>query len=238
MSDNADAATFFGLGVGPGDPELITLKARNILRSVPVIAYPAPLCGSMARTIAAPHLPGGQTEIAIRTPIALGRFPDAAVYDRHAGKIAGHLDAGRDVAMLCAGDPFLYGSFLYVFTRLAQTYRVKVVPGVSSLGASAAVAGVPLAFRNQVLAVVPAPLATEALERYAREPHALAIMKVGRHLEKVRRVLSRVGREETALYVEHASMADERVLPLNRVDKGPAPYFSMILVPGADGAPR
>ena len=148
--------TLYGVGVGPGDPELITLKAHRILQSVPVIAWPAPLEGdSMARTIAAPHLPGGQTEIPIRMPLVSERFPAQAVYDRAAEDIRGHLADGRDVAVLCEGDPFVYGSFMYIFARLAKHFAVRVVPGVSSLTAGAAAMGMAIASRNDVLLVLP-----------------------------------------------------------------------------------
>jgi precorrin-2/cobalt-factor-2 C20-methyltransferase len=224
-------ATLYGLGVGPGDPELITVKALNLLKAVPVIAYPAPDTGdSLARAIAAPHLPGGQVEIAIRTPMVAERFPAQDVYDRYAGDIAGHLEAGRDVALICEGDPFLYGSFMYVYQRLAATHRVVVVPGVSSVGACAAVAGLPLASRNQVLSIVPAPLDEDDLERRLAAADAAAVMKVGRHLGKVRRVLARLGRADDAWYVERATMEAERILPLVDLEADRAPYFSMILV--------
>jgi precorrin-2/cobalt-factor-2 C20-methyltransferase len=223
--------TLYGLGVGPGDPELITIKALNILKGAPVIAYPAPDTGdSLARSIAAPNLPGGQVEIAIKMPMVVERFPAQDVYDRYAGEIADHLEAGRDVALICEGDPFLYGSFMYMYQRLAPTHDVVVVPGVSSVGACAAVAGIPLVSRNQVLSVVPAPIEEEELERRLAATDAAAIMKVGRHLDKVRRVLDRLGRADDAWYVERATMESERVLPLKEFDADKAPYFSMILV--------
>ena len=138
------SGTLYGLGVGPGDPELITLKALRIIEAAPVIAYPAPDKGdSLARAIAEPHIPDGKTEIAVRTPMVPGAFPAHDVYDHYAGEIGDHLSAGRDVAVLCEGDPFLYGSFMYLFARLAGEHETKVVPGVSSLGACAAAAGVP-----------------------------------------------------------------------------------------------
>jgi precorrin-2 C(20)-methyltransferase len=224
-------ATLYGLGVGPGDPDLITIKALNILKSAPVIAYPAPDDGdSLARAIAAPHLPGDQIEIAIRTPMVVARFPAQDVYDRYSGEIAGHLEAGQDVALICEGDPFLYGSFMYIYQRLAPTHRVVVVPGVSSVGACAAAAGLPLVSRNQVLSVIPAPLDEDELERRLAITDAAAVMKVGRHLDKVRRVLDRLGRADDAWYVERATMEAERVLPLADLDGDRAPYFSMILV--------
>ena len=233
---NKMGGTLYGLGIGPGDPELITLKALRILKSVAVVAYPAPETGdSLARSIAAPHLSGGQTEIGIRTPMTPGNFPADDVYDRYAAEIAAHLKQKRDVAVLCEGDPFLYGSFMYIFARLAGDHDVEVVPGVSSLGAVAACAGRPLVSRNQVLSIVPAPLDEDDLFQRLAGTDAAAIMKVGRHLEKVKRVLARLGWEAGAQYVEHASMADEKVAPLTEVNDGSAPYFSMILVRRPEG---
>ena len=152
------SGTLYGLGIGPGDPELITLKALRLLQSVPVIAYPAPETGeSLARRIVAPHIPEGRTEIAIRMPLVVERFPAQEVYDAAAAELRAHLRAGRDAAVLCEGDPFFYGSFMYLFGRMAEEFPVEVVPGVSSLTACAAVLGAPLAARNDVLTVVPAP---------------------------------------------------------------------------------
>ncbi len=223
--------TLYGLGVGPGDPELLTLKALRILREVPVIAYPAPEKGdSMTRAIAAAHLPGGQAEIALRMPMIAGDAPADAHYDRYVSEIVAHLEAGRDVAVLCEGDPLFYGSFMYVLIRLEGGHPVEVVPGVSSLTACAAAAAMPLVSRNETLAVLPAPLPEEELEARLVSVHAAAIMKVGRHLPKVRRVLSRLGLDDDARYVERASLDGEKVLPLNEVDDGRAPYFSTIIV--------
>ena len=224
-------ATLYGLGVGPGDPELITVKALRLLTAAPVIAYPAPETGdSLARAIVAPHLSGGQSEVAIRMPIVAERFPAQEVYDRAAEELGGHLDAGRDVAVLCEGDPFFYGSFMYLFGRMAERYPVQVVPGVSSLTACSAVLGAPLAARNDVLTVVPAPLAEAALSERLANCEAAAVIKVGRHLAKVRRVLTALGLADRARYVEHATMTSQRILPLETVAESDAPYFSMILV--------
>ena len=228
----------YGLGVGPGDPELLTLKAHRILQTVPVIAYPAPDdAASLVRAIADPHIPPGRTEIVIRTPMVPGRFPAHDVYDHYAKEIGGHLDAGHDVAVLCEGDPLFYGSFMYLFERLAGSYPTEVVPGVSSLTACAAVAGLPLASRNQCLIVVPAPLDEAALAARIDAAEAAAIIKVGRHLEKVRRVLARLGRATNARYVARATMADAVISPLADVAADTAPYFSMVLVPPRESAP-
>ena len=226
------SGTLYGLGIGPGDPELITLKALKCLQRVPVIAYPAPQEGdSLARSIVAPHLNGGQTEIAIRMPMVAARFPAQEVYDRAAEEIGGALETGRDVAVLCEGDPFFYGSFMYLFGRMAERYPVEVIPGVSSLTACAAVLGAPLVARNDVLTVVPATLPPEEIkQRLAEGGEAAAIVKVGRNLEKVRGVLAELGLADEARYVERATMASQKILPLAAVGAEAAPYFSMILV--------
>jgi len=221
----------YGLGVGPGDPELITVKALRLLRAAPVIAYPGPETGdSLARAIVADLLSGAQSEIAIRMPMVAERFPAQEIYGRAAEEIGGHLTAGRDVAVLCEGDPFFYGSFMYLFARLAEQFPVEVVPGVSSLTACAAVLGAPLASRNDVLNIIPAPLDAAALAVRLGAGDAAAIIKIGRHFEKVYKVLGDLGLLAQASYVERATMDTQRILPLDSVDPGDVPYFSMILV--------
>jgi precorrin-2/cobalt-factor-2 C20-methyltransferase len=227
------SATVYGLGVGPGDPELLTLKALRILRASPVIAYPAPDVGdSFARQIVAPHLPGsGQQEIAIRMPLGDGQFPKAEIYDRAADAILRHTGAGRDVAVLCEGDPFFYGSFLYLYERLVDRCPVQVVPGVSSLMACAGAAGLPLARRNETLTVVPAPLPDEALRTHFARAEALAIIKVGRHLSRIRGLLAACARLEGSSLIERATLATQRIVALRDLRDDAAPYFSMVLVP-------
>ena len=225
------AGTLYGVGVGPGDPELITLKALRVLKSVPVVAWPAPLAGeSLARTIAAPHMRDGQVEIPIRMPIEAGVFPSGEVYDEAAQEIAHHLEAERDVAAICEGDPFFYGSFMYLFGRLADRFPIEVIPGITSLTAAAAVLGRPLAARNDTLAVVPAPLEEDALERRIADCDACVIIKVGRHLSKLRRVIDRLGLLNNAHYVEYATMDHQRTSPLSDIMIDSAPYFSIVLI--------
>ncbi len=224
------SGTLYGIGIGPGDPELITLKAHAILRRVPVIAYPAPEQGeSLARRIVAAHLPGGQREIVIRMPLDAARFPAREVYDEAAHEIRTTLDRGDDVAALCEGDPFLYGSFAYLFARLAATHKVIVVPGVSSLTAAAAAAGQPLALQRDVLTVIPAPLPDDEIRRRLIATDSAALMKLGRHVGRVRNLLGELGLSQRAHYIEHATMTSEKILPLAEAPD-PAPYFSLILV--------
>lgn len=220
-----------GLGIGPGDPELITLKALRLLQAADVVAYPAPETGdSLARKIVAPHLKGGQAELAIRMPLTVARFPAQAVYEQAAEELAAHLQAGRDVAVLCEGDPFLYGSFMYLFGRLAERFAVEVVPGVSSLTACAAALRHPLAARNDVLTVIPAPLDDETIAQKLLHTDAAAILKLGRHGPRIVALLHQLGLANRAHYIERATMAEQRILPLDAVDPQAIPYFAMILV--------
>lgn len=221
----------YGLGLGPGDPELLTLKALRLLQASPVVAYPAPDDGSsFARSIVAEFLDEKQIEIPIIIPMRVERFPAKSVYDAAAKEIATHLDAGRDVAVLCEGDPFFYGSFMYLFERLAGNYEIEIVPGVSSLMASAAALGRPLAARNDVLTVVPAPLDDDAIAAKLASSDAIAFIKLGRHFERVRNLIEEAGLTASAGYLERVTLGNQKVMPLGDVDSDRAPYFSIILI--------
>ncbi len=221
----------YGLGLGPGDSELVTMKVVRLINSVPVVAYPRTQHGdSFVREIAAPYVPKTAIELALDTPMAIDAAIAQAKYDEHAEIIAAHLDAGRDVALLCEGDPFVFGSFMYLYDRLADRYEVEVVPGVSSITACAAAAGLPLAGREDILTILPATLPEETLERELAQTSAAVIMKVGRHLDKVRRVIDRLGATGGATYVERALNPGQKVVPLARLTAAEAPYFSVILV--------
>lgn len=221
-----------GLGVGPGDPELMTLKALRLLRAAPVVAYPAPQEGeSLARRIVAAFLSPGQREIAIPVPMVPDREAARIAYREAVPMLAAELEAGRDVAVLCLGDPFLYGSFMYLFALLAERWKVEIVPGIASVTACAAASRMPLAGGNDALAILPAPMAEAELERRIRACDAAAIIKLGRHFAKVRNLLERLGLVAHARYVERATMPEERVLPLAEIEATAiAPYFAMILL--------
>ncbi len=222
--------TLYGLGVGPGDPELLTLKAQRILTAAPVVAYPAPDDGvSFARSIVSAHLREEQVEVPIVVPMRVARFPAKEVYDQAAGTIRGHLDSGRDVAVLCEGDPFFYGSFMYLYERLAADYRCEIVPGVSSLMAGASALGRPLAARNDVLTVLPGPSSDTVIRDALNTAHALAIIKVGRHLPRLRTLIDEAGLTDQAAYLERIGLPEQRIMPLASADET-APYFSLILI--------
>ncbi|UWQ22313.1 precorrin-2 C(20)-methyltransferase [Jannaschia sp. W003] len=225
--------TLHGVGLGPGAPDLLTLRAARVIERAEVVAYPSLAGGdSLARVIAAALIPKNAQEIRIDVPMTRAREPAQQAYDVGAEAIAAALDAGLDVVCLCEGDPLFYGSFMYLHARLAPRYRVEVVPGVTSLTACAAAAAQPLAARNDTLVVLPGPLPDDALRAHLRAADTVAILKVGRHLPRLRALVASEGLQGT--YVERATTGAERVLPLADAPDE-APYFSTILVAkGAD----
>ncbi|CAM2146529.1 precorrin-2 C(20)-methyltransferase [Paraburkholderia tropica] len=231
----------YGIGVGPGDPELLTLKALRLLKAAPVLAYfVAKGKKGNAFGIVEAHLGPEQERLPLVYPVTTETLEPplsyetiiADFYDDAARTVAAHLDAGRDVAVICEGDPFFYGSYMYLHDRLAARYEVDVVPGVCSMLGGAAVLGSPLVYRNQSLAVLSGVLPEDQLRRRLADADAAVIMKLGRNFEKVRRVLADLGLAKRALYVERATMANQRIVPLDDVDPMASPYFSLLVVPG------
>ncbi len=229
------SGTLYGVGLGPGDPDLMTLRAHELISKARVVAYPALEDGdSFARAIAADVIPPGAKEIVMRIPMTTARGPAQAAYDLSAAEIAAELELGNDVICLCEGDPFFYGSFMYLFARLSARYPVQVVPGVTSVTACAARAGMPLAARNERLTILPGPLPEAELRARIEGAESVAIMKVGRHLTKIRGVIEALGLTRHATYIARASLPDEVICPLADAPDA-APYFSMILLTkGAD----
>lgn len=225
----------YGIGLGPGDPELITLKAARLISNATVIAYPTLAGGaSFARSIAADLIPEGTQEIVMDVPMTVARGPAQEAYDTGAVAIRAALDAGQDVVVLCEGDPFFYGSFMYLFARLKDDYAIEIVPGVSSVNACAAVAKLPLVARNERMTVLPAPNDDAALKTALQSTDTLVLMKLGRHFARVRAVIATEGLTDKAVYIERATTGEEVVVPLSEAPEK-APYFSMILiVKGAD----
>jgi precorrin-2/cobalt-factor-2 C20-methyltransferase len=224
------SGTLFLVGVGPGDPELLTLKAARVLGAAEVIAYPVTGEGAaLALDIARAQLRADAVHLPIDIPMAVTRAPGQAAYDAAARRIAAHLAAGRQVAWLCEGDPLFYGSAMYVLARLAGRAEIEIIPGVTSLTAAAAAAARPLAARNEVLKVLPAPLGDAVLRAELSGAEAVAIIKVGRHFDRIRALLAETGHAAGAIVVAHATTARQRVMPLAAFGQGERPYFSTIL---------
>ena len=225
------SGTLYGLGVGPGDPELMTVKAWRLIASADTIAY---LCAngseSTALEIARPFLPETFTPIAIDMPMRVERAPAQAAYDQGCARIAAALGQGKDVVFLCEGDPFFYGSFMYVFERLAHKHKVVVVPGVTSITAAAAQLGQPLVERDEVLKVLPATLPEETLRAELQTANAAAIIKVGRHFAKVKAVLAAEGLLESSTAIEHATKPQQKISALTTLEGDTLPYFTTIIV--------
>jgi precorrin-2 C20-methyltransferase / precorrin-3B C17-methyltransferase len=154
-------------------------------------------------------------------------------YDEMAKEIEGHLTDGRDVAILCEGDPFFYGSYMYLHDRLAHRFPTEVIPGVASIMGAASRIGKPLVRRDTEFTILPGTLPENVLTARLGASGAFAIMKLGRNFEKVKRAIHTAGLADIAFFIERATMAAERILPLNEVDAGDVPYFSLILIPDA-----
>lgn len=237
----APRGRLLGLGVGPGDPELITVKALRLLREAPVVGYfVAKGKRGNAFGIIEAHLQPAQTLLPLVYPVTTEALPAplsyeqviSDFYDEASVQVAEHLDAGRDVAVICEGDPFFYGSYMYLHDRLAQRYEAEVIPGVCSMLGGASVLGAPLVYRNQSLSVLSGVLPADELKRRLADADAVVIMKLGRNFPKVRDVLAELGLDGRALYVERATMANQKIVPLDQVDPLSSPYFSLIIVPG------
>jgi precorrin-2/cobalt-factor-2 C20-methyltransferase len=238
--------TLFGVGVGPGDPELMTVKAVRVLSKARVVACFAKR-GKLgnARETAAQFLHPEAELLELNYPYTVELSPRdpeyiaamRAFYDAAAAQLARRLEAGADVAVLCEGDPLFYGSYMYLHDRLASGYTCRVIPGVTSFSGCAAGAGIPLVSTDRSFAVVPATLGEAELEARLQGCDAAAIIKLGRDLGKVRRVLERLGRAERAIYCERGTTERELVQPLRDKRDDRSLYFALVLVPAHDGGP-
>lgn len=220
----------YGIGLGPGDPELMTLKAARIVQNAQCIAYPTLETGdSFARSIAAQFIPSGIREIAIKIPMSVARKPAQDAYDQGAKEIRTVLESGKDVIVLCEGDPLFYGSFMYILSRLSDDFDIEIIPGVTSVSACSSALQRPLVARSETFNVLPATLDADVLAEKIKTSEAIAIMKVGRHLTKVRDILAAQNLLDVAQYVERATLPNQKLLPLCQAPET-APYFSMILI--------
>jgi precorrin-2/cobalt-factor-2 C20-methyltransferase len=230
-----------GIGVGPGDPELVTLKAIRALAEADLVVHFAKTGSqSQARTIAACHIRAGVEELPLLYPMTVeaprngNHYRDAlrVFYDGAAANLATRLDAGRTVAVICEGDPLFYGSYMHLHVRLAPRYPTQVIAGVTGMSGCWSAAGAPIAQGDDVFMVLPATLPEPELERRLADADAAVIMKLGRHLPKIRATLARVGRLERAIYVERGSTKASVTMRLADKPDDIAPYFAIVLVPG------
>jgi precorrin-2/cobalt-factor-2 C20-methyltransferase len=236
-----DGGQLIGVGTGPGDPELLTLKAVRAIERADVVAYFAKAGnGSNARAIVADRIGTHQIEEALHYPVTTEiatRDPQykamiAAFYAASAERLAAHLDAGRVVVVLSEGDPLFYGSYMHIHVRLSDRYPTEVVPGITAMSGCWSDAGVPITQGDDVLTVLPGTLDPGSLTRRIAESEAVVIMKVGRHLGKIRIALAEAGRLADAIYVERGTTANSRSMRLVEKTDDVAPYFALILVPG------
>jgi precorrin-2 C20-methyltransferase/precorrin-3B C17-methyltransferase len=232
----------FGVGVGPGDPELITRKAARLIAEADVIAYHQGVGkASNARRIAADLIPANAIEEVLEYPVTTGTTDHPGgyagaltdFYAECADRLAAHLDAGRTVVVLAEGDPMFYGSYMYAHEMLRDRYTTEVVPGVPAFAAATAALAEPLIRQTEVLTVLPATLTEPELARRLADTDGAIIMKLGRTFPKVVAALRQAGKLDGAMYVERASMEQQRWLPVADVDPASVPYFSLIVVPGS-----
>ncbi|BBX69816.1 precorrin-2 C(20)-methyltransferase [Mycolicibacterium psychrotolerans] len=238
--------TLWGVGLGPGDPELVTVKAARVIGAADVVAYHSARHGrSIARGIAEPYLRAGQIEEHLVYPVTTetsehpGGYAGAMedFYRDSAARIAAHLDAGRDVALLAEGDPLFYSSYMHMHTRLTRRFDAVIVPGVTSVSAASAAIATPLVQGDEVLTILPGTLPPDELKRRLADTDAAVIIKLGRSYPAVREALSTAGRLDDAFYVERASTARQRVLPAADVDDASVPYFSLAMLTGRPHVP-
>ncbi|MCT9092753.1 precorrin-2 C(20)-methyltransferase [Streptomyces sp. ASQP_92] len=230
----------YGVGLGPGDPSLMTVRAVEAIAQADVVAYHSARHGrSIARSIAAKHIRADHIEEKLVYPLTVettdhpGGYRGALndFYEEASARLAEHLDAGRTVAVLAEGDPLFYGSYQHMHKRLAHRYPTEVIPGVTSVSAAAARLGEPLVEAEEVLTILPGTLPEEELTARLAATDSAVVMKLGRTFTKVRRALERSGRLEEARYVERATMAGERTGRLADVDPESVPYFSVAVLP-------
>jgi precorrin-2 C20-methyltransferase/precorrin-3B C17-methyltransferase len=245
-ADESTPGVLYGVGLGPGDPELVTVKAARIIGAADVVAYHSARHGrSVARSIAQPYLRGDQIEEQLVYPVTTettahpGGYEGAIdeFYEQAAERLMAHLAAGRDVVLLAEGDPLFYSSYMHMHKRISSRFTAVIVPGITSVSAASAALSMPLVEGNDVLTVLPGTLGAEELTRRLRGTDAAAIMKISRSYDGVRQALSESGRLDQAHYVERASNGARQVIDsAGDVDPASVPYMSLVIVPGAEAA--
>ena len=239
--------TLYGIGVGPGDPELLTLKAVRLIQQVDVICYltnaedQTRIVGdthgeghSQARAIASEFIDmraKKAEELKIPMAYSQNRLTANGNYDFAAHKISKHLDQSKDVAFICEGDPLFFGSYAYLQERLCEKHTCISVPGICSPNAAGAAAGIPLAMQNESYAVLSGRLTDQDLSLQLKQFDNLVIMKAGRSRSAILNTLKRTERFDDAVYVEYATRSNQKIVPdLSLLDDEPGPYFSLFIV--------
>lgn len=233
-------------GLGPGDPGLISVKADRAIRAAAHVAYfrkkgRAGQARAIVEGMLAPNVTEYPMEYPVTTELPFDS-PDyidalAQFYDDWADRLA-RLAEGAEVVVLCEGDPFLYGSFMHLWTRLKDRVQVDVIPGIPGMAGCWNAANVPITWGDDVLSVVMGTLPEDDLVRHMATADALVVMKTGRNLPKVRRALAAAGRLDEALLVERGTMSGERVVRLAEAAEADCPYFAIVLVPGQGRRPE
>jgi precorrin-2/cobalt-factor-2 C20-methyltransferase len=230
-------------GLGPGDPDLMSVRADREVRAAKHIAYfrkkgrPG-----QARAIVEGMLAAGVREYPMEYPVTTELAVGSEAYARLLGSFHDEwaerlveLSHTTDVIVLCEGDPFFYGSFMHLYTRLQGRAQVEVIAGIPGMAGCWNVAGLPMTLGDDVLSVLVGTLPEAELEQRARSSDALVIMKTGRNLAKIRRALEVAGRLDEAWLIERGTMPGERVARLAEVDTSDCPYFAIVLVHGRGG---
>ncbi len=228
-------------GLGPGDPDLISVRSDRVIRAAHHVAYfrKAGRQGQ-ARRIVEGMLAPGAIEHAMEYPVTTELPFDspeyihllASFYDDWAARLRALVTAGEAVVVLCEGDPFLYGSFMHLYERLKDQVPVEVIPGIPGMVGCWNAAGQPITWGDDVLTVLMGTLPEDELARHMATSDALVIMKTGRNLPRVRRALAAAGRLDQAWLVERGTMPGQRIVRLADVDSADCPYFAIVLVHG------
>ncbi|MBK0328204.1 precorrin-2 C(20)-methyltransferase [Rhodobacteraceae bacterium F11138] len=238
--------TIFGVGLGPGDPELMSVRADRLVRGARHIAFfRKPGREGQARRIVNGMLAETATEFAMEYPITTEiplkdpRYNAilSAFYADCAAHLAEMSGQGRNVVVLCEGDPFFYGSFMHLYTRLRDIAPVRVVPAITGMSGAWTATGTPITWGDDVLTVLMGTLPETELARRMADTDAVVVMKIGRNLDKIKRALRHSGLFDRAWLVEHAAMPNQTVTPLHETEDRVAPYFSIIVVHGQGRRP-
>ena len=241
MSERPKQGTIHGVGLGPGEPDLLSVRADRLLRGARHVAFfrKAGRQGQARRIVEGmlgPEVIEFPMEYPVTTEIPVGdpRYSEllTAFYADCSEHLRALSEAGEDVVVLCEGDPFFYGSFIHLYLRLKDHVPVEVVPAITGMSGAWTATGVPITSGDDILTVLMGTMSEEALARGMASADALVVMKVGRNIEKIRRALATVGKLEAAWLVEFATMPNQRVMKLSEANGRITPYFSIVMVHG------